>query len=356
MRHPFDGVNESSEDNLNRRSALGTMAAAAAGLLGLNAAANAQQLTSQAIGEEGGPVATTLAIGEEGGPRATTLALGEEGAGVPAQVSTEPFGEEAGKVVSRMTPGLEDGGMAKPPVTEAGKEQGGPSTEAVGEEGAKSTAAVGEEGGATSAAIGEEGGPITRALREGGMTKALMEEGVQAVVPVKPASVELKKEQLQAVWTDMSSKDAVKGVQACALLYGAKDGLSFLKDNLTTDKIKLRQADEKTVARLVADLDSEDFETREKAEQGLSQMGPTAAIALEKALKASKSVEQTMRLARLLETVKNPPALTQGRRGLEVLVALRTPEAKELLEKLAKGEEAEWLTKAAKEALERANK
>jgi hypothetical protein len=35
--------------------------------------------TTQALGEEGGPIFTTLALGEEGG--VTTKALGEEGCG-----------------------------------------------------------------------------------------------------------------------------------------------------------------------------------------------------------------------------------------------------------------------------------
>lgn len=36
-------------------------------------------ITTQAIGEEGGPIATTFAVGEEGGPIATSFAIGEEG-------------------------------------------------------------------------------------------------------------------------------------------------------------------------------------------------------------------------------------------------------------------------------------
>jgi hypothetical protein len=315
MRHPFDGVNGSSEDNFSRRSALGAMVAATAGVLGWNSPADAQRDPPGML--------TTLAMGGEGG------------AGVPLPATTEPFSEEAGKVVSRMTPGLEDGGTPQ-----------------------LATAALNEQGVATSEAKNEEGGVrTTRALgEEGGVTKARFEEGVQPVIPVKPASVELKKEQLQTVWTDLSDKDAVKGVQACAVLYGAKNGLSFLKDNLTTDKIKLRHPNDKTIARLIADLDADDFDTRETAESTLSRMGPTAAVTLERALKASKSVEQTMRLGRLVEVVKNPPTLAQARRALEVLVALRTPEARELLEKLAKGDEAEWLTRAAREALERASR
>ena len=94
--------------------------------------------------------------------------------------------------------------------------------------------------------------------------------------------MELKKEQFQTVWTDLGSKDPVKGVQACAVLDGAKNGVDFIKSNLTTEKIKLRPADEKTVAKLIDELDSEDFEMREKAEKTLSRMGPPAAVVLER--------------------------------------------------------------------------
>jgi hypothetical protein len=43
----------------------------------------------------------------------------------------------------------------------------------------------------------------------------------------------------------------------------------------------------------------------------------------------------------------------QARRGLEVLVALQTAEARELLETLARGDTKEWLTQAARQARER---
>jgi hypothetical protein len=331
MRHPFDGVNDNG-DNLSRRSVLGAMAAAAAGLVGLGTSASAQVATTQAIGEEGA-IATTLAIGEEGGPM--TKALGEQGTPMPA--TTEPFGEEAGKVVSRAVPGMEDG---------AGKP--GVSTEAVGEEGGPSTRAVGEEGGPSTLAVGEEGG-ITKALREDGGPMA-------PTVPVKPGTTELKDEQLKAVWNDMALADPAKGVQACAILYGAKKAVPFLKDNLTVEKFKLPQADEKTLAKLIEALDSDEFEQREKAEADLSRLGAAATAALEKAIKDTKSIEQRMRMERLLEKMKTHSAMTQAKRGLEVLVALRTAEAKELLEKLSKGDEKEWLTQAAKGALERASK
>jgi len=335
MRHPFDGVSTPSNDGLTRRSVLGALAAATAGLAGLNAA-TAQVASTQAVGEEGGVKISTAAVGEEGA--ATTRALNEEGA-ANRPLTSEPFGEEAGKVVSHRAPGLEDGGPMNPnPVTDA----------------------VNEQGGVTTKAVGEEGGPIATTLalgEEGGLTKALNENGGRVVaVPVKPNTTELKEAQLKAVWADMASADSAKGVQACAVLYGSKNAVPFLKENLKVEKVKLVQADEKMLAALIAALDSDTFEEREKAEAKLTELGQAAAVAIERAIKEAKSPEQRMRLERLREKCKEQSAQTQAKRGLEVLVALKTPEAKELLEKLAKGEQKEWLTQVAKEALERASK
>ncbi len=311
MRHPFDGV--------TRREALGAMATAAAGALGLSADARAQ-------------VATTLALGEEGGT--ATQALNETG-GAAASVTTEPFGEEAGKVASRMAPGLEDGKKPAPKPTEAKGEGGG-----------VSSAPRNEEGGAgTTEAIGEAGA-LTRRRGEGG---AGMGGGI---VPVHPDTQELKDEQLKAIWNELGDKDAAKGVQACAELYGAKKAVPFLKENLTADKLKVPQADEKKVAKLIADLDADGFEAREDAEAALAKLGAGAAAAIEAAAGKAKSAEQKLRLTRLLE--KSKDQLLQGRRAIEVLVALRTDEAKELLEKLSKGDEKEWLTHAARKGLDRA--
>lgn len=344
MRHPFDGVNNPSADNLTRRAALGALAA---GLAGVGAAAAQLQIaTTNAIGEEGGPVASTRALGEEGGAvpvtdavnevGVTTKALGEEGGARP--LSTEPFGEEAGNVVSKPAPGMED----------AGKPVDAPSTKAVGEEGGPV---------ATTLAIGEEGAKLTRALNEQGVvTQALKETGMNVAVPVKPNTTELKPEQLKAVWIDMAASDPARAVQACAVLYGSKNAVPFLKENLKSENVKLPQADEATLAKLIAALDSDSFEEREKADVALARLGEGAVAAIEKALKETRSPEQRMRLERLREKIKEQSVLTQTRRGLEVLVALRTPEARELLAKLARGEEKDFLTQAAKQALERASR
>src|SRR5262245_17941855 len=117
MRHPFAGAvrveteatTQEASAEPTRRGALGRMVFATAGLLGLNEAANGQIAITEAVNEAGR--ATTLAIGEEGGP--LTAALNEAG----LKATTEPFGEEAGNVTSRYTPGLEDGARPAPGAT-----------------------------------------------------------------------------------------------------------------------------------------------------------------------------------------------------------------------------------------------
>jgi hypothetical protein len=315
---------------MTRRSVLGKMVFATAGVLGAGALARAQQLTTRAIGEEGGAQPTTLALGEEGGGNGS----GSVADGPPA-LTTEPFGEEAGNVTSRMVPGLEDGA--------APKDQN-QLTEAKGEGGGLSTQALGEEGGFTKA-LRERGGPIiTDALNEGGG------QPVAQQVQVKPLSTDLKDSDLDTIWAEMANGNPGKSLQGCAELYGAKECLRYLKNHLN---VKVTEPDEKEIEKLVVKLDDNEFSTREDAEAKLIKVGPTIQPLIEKALKEHKTAEMQMRLNRIIAKFKDSNPLRQAEHGLEVLVALRTPEAKQLLEELAKGDDKDWLAQNAKKALDR---
>jgi len=131
MRHPFD-VTDKAQDQ-DRRCVLGKGLMIAGGVIGLTAA-------EQAMGRE----MTTMAIGEEGGkkprpPKATTRRLGEEGGKVPPVKTTKAIGEEGGR-----------------PITRARNEHGGPI--------------------ATTMALGEEAGR-PRPIYRGPLTAARCEEG-----------------------------------------------------------------------------------------------------------------------------------------------------------------------------------
>lgn len=237
MRHPFDGVND-EQAVMSRRAALGAMAG-----LALPAAAAAQRPSTRALGEEGGKPVTTYAIGEEGGGGPTTLAIGEEGGATTKAIgeeggagvrpcTTEPFGEEAGRVLS---------------IAQAGAETGTPLTRAVGEAGA----------------------------------------GNKVLVPACKAN--LSAAVINAAWGQLSSLKSLPATQAAATLYGANGVERFL----------------------------------------------------------------ARRLSPRLFTGTDAAAMRRAERALEILVALKSPAAKQVLQNLSRGDQNYWLVREARKALAR---
>jgi hypothetical protein len=85
----------------------------------------------------------------------------------------------------------------------------------------------------------------------------------------------------------------------------------------------------------------------------LIKFGPAIKPAIEQALKDHESAEMHMRLNRVLTRFKESNPALQAEHGVEVLVALRTAEAKQLLKDLAARDEKDWLAQKAKKALDR---
>jgi hypothetical protein len=91
----------------------------------------------------------------------------------------------------------------------------------------------------------------------------------------------------------------------------------------------------------------------------LGKLGAQAEQALRKAAKDPASAEVARRVTELLTKLKEGAVSGEGlreSRALEVLEGLGTPEAKKLLEELAKGAGGAGLTQQAKAALERMTK
>jgi WD40 repeat protein len=112
----------------------------------------------------------------------------------------------------------------------------------------------------------------------------------------------------------------------------------------------------KQVGRLVADLDSADFEVREKASKELEGMGEFAAMALEKALENNPGLEVRQRLEQVLahiEEVDGTGELLAALRSIALLERIGTPAARKLLQSFADGAPQARRTLAAREALER---
>ena len=112
---------------------------------------------------------------------------------------------------------------------------------------------------------------------------------------------------------------------------------------------------EKDLAPLLADLEADDFKTREQASEALKKAGEQAVPVLKKALGRKPAPEARKRIERLLEqlTQQTPAAVLRGLRATEVLEHLGTPEAKHVLLSLSGGAPEALVTREAKASLQR---
>jgi DNA-binding beta-propeller fold protein YncE len=110
------------------------------------------------------------------------------------------------------------------------------------------------------------------------------------------------------------------------------------------------------IYRLIADLGTDDFDRREAASKGLAALGPQAESGLRKALKETDSDEVRARIRPLLkaldEWVVTDPDMLRALRAIWVLERIGTPEARAVLEDLAKGAPEARQTQEAKNALD----
>jgi WD40 repeat protein len=169
----------------------------------------------------------------------------------------------------------------------------------------------------------------------------------------KFAAADLTPPGLESEWADLAGGDGFKVHKAVwALAAAPKQALPLLRDVLKP----VQPADAKRVAQLVKDLDSDDFDTREKASADLEKIGEPAAPALRKALEGTPTAELRVRVTQLLDKfagkVASADDLRRGR-AMEVLEHTDGAEAKALLQEIAKGAPEAVLTQEAKAALKR---
>jgi WD40 repeat protein len=156
-----------------------------------------------------------------------------------------------------------------------------------------------------------------------------------------------------ARWQDLMSDDAVKAFDAiCALAAAPDKAVPYLNEHARP----AIAADAAAINRLIADLDSDQFDMRKKANEELAKLGEAAVPFVRKALEANPSPEARKRLQALL--AKEPWRVPTGEtlsslRAIEVLEMIGTVEAKSVLKNLARGKAEALVTRAALAALER---
>jgi hypothetical protein len=162
-----------------------------------------------------------------------------------------------------------------------------------------------------------------------------------------------------AWWEDLASSDARAAHQAVGRLVAA----GAVTTALLRAKLVPATEGRGRVARLIADLDDEDFDRREKASRELEALLPQARPALMNALSGTPSPEAQHRIELLLavptRVVRDVQSLRHNR-GIQVLEQLAArepdatrPDALDFLKKLAAGTPEARLTQEAKAALDR---
>jgi WD40 repeat protein len=164
----------------------------------------------------------------------------------------------------------------------------------------------------------------------------------------------LRREQAAALWAELAGGDARQAYRAIWALAGSpQQAVPLLR-------AKLRPAacpgGPRRVARLIADLDNARYAVRRKASAELRELGEVAEGLLRQALHHPRSLEVRWRVGLLLKRLDKAPEPCERlreRRAVEALEHLGTPEAKRVLQRLARGMTRAWLTEEAKATLKR---
>jgi WD40 repeat protein len=183
--------------------------------------------------------------------------------------------------------------------------------------------------------------PDGRRLATGSVDTTVLVWNVAALRRWAPPPAALSVEELEELWVGLATSDHnLRAYHARLRLSAAPPGptVDFLKRRLFGEAVE----GEAVIRRLVADLDSDDFATRERATLGLVERAAEWQPALRRALAERPSPEARRRLVAVIAKLKPPPA---GRnldsetvrllRAAVLLKGIGTPEATAVLRGLA---------------------
>jgi RNA polymerase sigma factor (sigma-70 family) len=163
---------------------------------------------------------------------------------------------------------------------------------------------------------------------------------------------ELTAQDLDTLWGELASSDATQAYRAVWTLAAApRQAVLLCRERLlrpsAANDLQLPQR----LTRLIADLDADVYEKREKATLELIKLGKMAEPAVRQALDNPVSLEARRRLERILAPLQGPGLpgdVLQALRALEVLEEVGTLEAEEVLNKVAMETAEVWLRPEAK--------
>jgi hypothetical protein len=168
--------------------------------------------------------------------------------------------------------------------------------------------------------------------------------------PVPTSRPRLSAKDLESLWSKLGGKDGAAAEQAVWDLVLAGDAtVMFLKERIRP----VRPVPSERFAALVADLDSERFEVREKAQKELIRLGEATIPLLRKMWdQGQPTLELRRRVEQILAQLDESEVI-QALRAIDVLEHSDSPSARPVLERLAGGVAESRLTSEAKAALKR---
>jgi RNA polymerase sigma factor (sigma-70 family) len=169
---------------------------------------------------------------------------------------------------------------------------------------------------------------------------------LSGLTPTKPAAIDR-----ETAWKDLASHDAAKAYRASLALSADSECVAFFRQWLKP----IQPAPAGEVNRLIDELNSEDFQIREKATTALTQFGDRAYSQLRDALRKEQSLEQRSRVEGILKKgnrlTESDPERLRSLRCIEVLERVGSSDARTLLSELAKGTTGAPLTRESANAL-----
>jgi hypothetical protein len=192
-----------------------------------------------------------------------------------------------------------------------------------------------------------------RTLASGGCDTTILLWNVAGGADGPPRKGRLTGRELEAHWVSLAGEDAGKAYQSIWDLAAApRLAVPFLDERLRPVS---RKTDPAQIERWIRELDSAHFAVRERAAQTLEQLGEAAEPALRKALAGRPTLEARRRLEQLIakQEKQTHQETLRWLRAIIVLEAIATPEARRLLDRLAKDGGKTSVRDDAKASLER---
>jgi WD40 repeat protein len=168
----------------------------------------------------------------------------------------------------------------------------------------------------------------------------------------RPLIAKVDEKQIEQCWTILAGEDAKEAYQAIWKLIASPDRtIPFLREHLQP----ATRPNKDQVQKWIADLGDNSFTRREMAFKQLANLEEFLEPFLIDALKGELSEEQRQRVEKLLPIHFTPSSGDKLRhlRTLQILERIATPEARQMVEKLAKGAPESRVTQDAITTLER---